>query len=235
MSCYSWQRGTITIPAAAWAKFRKGLLTKWNEKQETLFADAKRAHVAIKAAVKGKRAAARQEAMTDALHRHCGHRKSTWGWENENDERYTALFALVFAREGWSGPVTLQTPKKSALDLKPVSKDAAINLPDARVSFCNAGKTVTWDVEENNRAVEHAHEHWFAKALFAALGRIEWTRNSGGTIVGNDEYNRDRDYEGGGGNYTTHEFSAAKQKADRKAATARRSSYGTGGYYGRRY
>jgi len=215
MSKYEWERGTVTIPASEWAGFRKGLLDKWNAKQDELLTDALRAHTAVEAAAKGKRGEGRQTAMTDALYQHCGFRKDSWGWEPRNDEqmgRYEAISRLVFKREGWSGPVTLQKPKRKDLDLKAVTKDANISLPDAHVSFRNKGRTVTWDVSENNHAVERAHQHWFARALFSALGRITWTRGSGGQIVGNDEYNRDADYEGGGGNYVTREFGPVKRK-----------------------
>mgnify|MGYP006959960912 CR=1 FL=1 len=85
-----------------------------------------------------------------------------------------------------------------------------------------ATKTLVWDVSENNHAREHAHKHGFAKLVFEAFGKITWTRNSGGEIVGNDEYNRDNRESGGGGNYTTMTFSAAQQKRDKEAAQRNR-------------
>lgn len=229
MSRNEWERGTITIPAAEWAGFRKGLLTQWNAKQEELLADALRAHKAIEAAAKGKRGEGRQTAMTDALHSFCGFRQTQWGWESRSEEqqqRHEALSRLVFKRESWNGPVTLQTPKRSALDLKPLTKDADFSLSDAHIRLVNKDRTVTWSVGENNHACEHAREHWFAKVLFAALNRITWTRGSGGQIVGNDEYNRDSDYEGGGGNYVTAEYGPNVQK--RRPVT--RSFGGFSGY-----
>ncbi len=116
-------------------------------------------------------------------------------------------------------------PKKKDLELFAVSKDAEISLPDAYVGFSNKGRTVTWSVSENNRAVEHANDHWFAKLLFEKLGRITWTRGTGGKIVGNDEYNRDRDDIGGGGNYLVREYRMLTAKEKRERAAARRTSY----------
>ena len=234
MSKYEWERGTITLPSNQWAAVRKGLLSKWNAKQDEIFADAKRAYAAVKAAAKGKRGKGRQTAMTDALNRHCGGRKTEgvyWGFDGVDYERHDALSRLVFKRDGWNAPVALQTPKRKDLDTKPVSKDADICCGEASVHFRNKGRTVTWDVPENNRACESAREHWFAGALFAALNKVTWTRGSGGTIVGNDEYNRDCDYDGGGGNYTVATYSKAQQEADRKV----RASYRSTGYFGRSY
>lgn len=229
MSKYCWEEGTIKLPAKDWAAFRKGLLDAWNKGQTTLLRDAKAAHAALKAAAKGKRKG-RYEAMQDALHKHCGFTKESWGWRCPSDEthdRFTALDRLLFTNDPKAGDAwnrtKLQAPKKSDLDLKPVSKDANIHLPWASVHFRNKTREVTWSVGDNNHAVENAHEHWFAKRLFAALHRIEWTRGTGGQIVGNDEYNRECSYEGGGANYVTHEFSAEATK--RRRRYERQSSY----------
>ena len=235
MSRTDWERGTITLPSNQWAAFRKGLLSKWNAKQDEVFADANRAHAAITAAAKGKRGAARQKAMTDALYRHTRTEVGCY------TERHENLSRLVFKREGWSGPVTLQKPKRKDLDLKAISKDASITCGEAYVGFRNKGRTVHYDSGENNHAVEHAREHWFVQALFTALGKVTWTRGSGGELHGNDEYNIDsgRDYAGGGGSYVTATYSKAQQEADRKARQSYRSpSYGYGsygGYAGRRF
>jgi hypothetical protein len=77
---------------------------------------------------------------------------------------------------------------------------------DAEINFNNETKTVTWYVDENNHAREYARAHPVGRAFFSALDQISWTSRSGGVIVGNDEYNRDSDYEGGGGNYVTGSY-----------------------------
>lgn len=234
MSCYNWESGTITIPTSEWSNFRKGLLTKWNEGLLKSFEDAKAAHAACTAAAKGKRGENRQKAIEDALVAHCTERvqSSYYGYGSRtevNYDRKDRISNLILKREGWNGPFTLTAPKKSDLKLLAVSKDANIRSRDFSVHFRNETRTVTWDVSENNRAVESAHEHWFAKALFEALGKVTWTRGTGGTIVGNDEYNRDCDYAGGGSNYVAYEFSKEKQERDRKD----RARYGSYGGYGR--
>jgi hypothetical protein len=68
------------------------------------------------------------------------------------------------------------------------------------------GRTVTWSSGEGNRAVEAAHDTPLAKVFFAALDRMTWTKGSGGSFVGNDEYNEDNRDAGGGANYITSTY-----------------------------
>lgn len=231
MSCNEWERGTIKIPAGAWAKFRGDLIRAWNAKQDDLFETAAKVAAQGKAAAQGKRGKNRSKAIDAAVARACGGRLDEWGdfWGSEESrEGYEAVCRLILNTNGWGDnrTVTLKTPKKSDLDKKPVSKSCVIHLPGATVAFNNTTKSVTWDVPECNRACESARNHWFSKRLFSALSRIEWTRNSGGTIVGNNEYNCDSDDVGGGANYVVVEYrrlTAAEKRAAAKRAAQRRA------------
>lgn len=228
MSCYEWEQGTITIPAKEWSAFRKGLLTRWNERQLNLFADAQRAYKAAKAAAKGKRGKGRLDTIRSTIAQACGGKIADWGdfeptgygRDDTCHDKWDAITHLILKSTGWGKDrkVTLVAPKKSLLYIHKVSQGCTVNLPYASVTFDNMTRSVTWDVPENNHAKEHARGHWFAQALFTALGRITWTRGSGGTIIGNDEYNRDagREYAGGGGSYVTAEYSAAASKRARE-------------------
>jgi hypothetical protein len=228
MSCYNWERGTITLSAKEWSGFRKGLLEAWNKRQLELLDRAKRVHATLKAVCKGKRGKTRDAALKGAIERHIG---------REHDDGTEDLRNLVvkYDRAKHAYVLNGSQPQRKALKLFAVSKDADIRLPDADVHFRNKGRAVTWDVSENNRAVEHAHEHWFAKLLFERLGNITWTRGTGGKIIGNDEYNRDAgyDHEGGGGSYVNREYRALTAKEKREAEKRRyertRYNHGLGG------
>lgn len=204
MSKYEWERGTITLPKKEWASFRTNALKFWNEKQEEILNEALRAFEACTGAGKGQRGKNRLIAQKEALHRFCGDRKNEWGydWSSKFDRLETLLF-----KEG-----KLTKPKKSELKIVPTSKSAVLDLgfldPEtgADVSFNNETNSIYWEVEENNHAVEAANQNPFTRFLFRALSRVEWTRKTGGQIVGNDEYNRDSDYADGGGNYVTRSF-----------------------------
>lgn len=228
MSCYNWEEGTITIPKKEWSKFRTGLLKAWNEGQLATLEKAKKAHKQLSEAIKGKRGANRSRALEEAVERRFTRAERPGSCFREAVDQDVRNLIV----EDW--PVKLRAaPKKKDLDIFPVTKSATIRAEDFTVVFNNEECQVSWFVSENNRAVEAAREHWFAKKLFSALRRIKWTRGTGGKIIGNDEYNRDSYEAGGGGNYVTEEFSA---EADKRRAEAKkiysqmtRSGYRFGG------
>jgi hypothetical protein len=232
MSCNEWEAGTLIIPSAQWAKFRKGLLTEWNDHQVTVLATAKKAHKAAVAAGKGKRGEKRGSAMKAAVARICGGRIGEYGDFESNHrgghDSYDTVHGLLW--KGWGANAKFQSPQKKDLPFVAISKDASLELGDASVSFNNAGRTVRWNVYENNHAVESAKGHWFAKKFWAAISRITWTRGSGGEVRGNNEYNED-EHGHQAGSYTVATY-RMKTAADKKAAAARRNSYSS---YGRRY
>ena len=99
-------------------------------------------------------------------------------------------------------------------DHLPISKSCTIYEPNAEVTLDNDTKTIKWYVPENNHAREHAEASWLGRVVFGALNRIEWPSRgkTGGVLVGNDEYNREASYVGGGGNYVTATYGPLGKK-----------------------
>lgn len=216
MSCYEWERGTIIIPRAQWASFRKGLLTKWNEHQAAYLSEAKRAYARVKDATKGKRGAKRQQAIKASLEDACRRRIiGGYGGSEVDPDKYYRLSNVLLQWAGYDKPRKLTTPKAKDFPKVAVSKSCTLNLVDADVTFDNDTHSVTWEVDENNHACERARRHWFAEALFQALRHVTWTRGSGGKIIGNNEYNRDAGSEGGGGNYVVDTYGPETKRSRR--------------------
>jgi hypothetical protein len=94
-----------------------------------------------------------------------------------------------------------------------VSRGTTIQREDWSMTFSDPERTLFWDVSENNRAVDRARQHDFVTRVFQRLNRTKWTRNTGGVIVGNNEYNRDADYVGGGGNYVSASYGPIGDRA----------------------
>jgi hypothetical protein len=85
-------------------------------------------------------------------------------------------------------------------------------LSDFEIELNHDKRTVHWSVYEGNHACEEARRTPEARRLFKALDRIQWTRGSGGTIAGNDEYNQDCQDPGGGANYVVKYYGVPKKR-----------------------
>lgn len=207
MSCYEWEKGEIVLPKSEWANFRKTLIKEHNDRLTKTFELALQLHARIAEGSKGTRGENRvkkQQELWNELTR------------LTQDDLKHRVHELIFKAEPGKWERTVLTlPKKKDLGLLPLTSDCAINLDDASIYLRNDSQTVKWVVPENNHACEHARSHPVANRMFVLLHQVKWTRGSGGTIVGNNEYNRDSDAEYGGGNYVVERFgpeSAAEKR-----------------------
>lgn len=194
MSCYSWEFGTITLPAAEMRRLRETMRRAADRRIEELTTQTNRGWAYLRTMRPAQR------------------NKLQLGWGSEHSVltqlepealdllrvRYGAAYAKPSAKK-IREHVTVRNsgPHSGPHTTYRCGYDASITL---------AGNKVIWDVPENNHAPEHAHSHPLAHALFGFLETVAWTSRTGGEIVGNDEYNRDnRDY-GGGGNYVVRQY-----------------------------
>ena len=251
MSCYNWERGTIKIPSSEWAGLKAAVRTQFNQKQDMGYQLSILLYHHLKKALKGKR---NQSELLDPSRSILQGRLYESGFTVEPE----ALQEKGFPAHLYRGPRVRPESSDEQYDFwhqvyrsvvvkkdgkwvirKPQKKHwpAATNKTRRFEATCEADivfsddktKTVLWCVSENNRAVETARDSSLGKALFHALGKITWTRGSGCKIVGNDEYNRDDEYEGGGANYVTEEYrfkSSKELEQERQRALAyRRTSF----------
>ena len=86
------------------------------------------------------------------------------------------------------------------------NKQTKFHFDEAEIMFLIDAREVHYYSGDNNRQVERAREHEVGQLFFRLLGEITWTRGTGGQLIGNDEYNQDRDGVGGGGNYVTFTY-----------------------------
>lgn len=184
MSCYNWEEGTVKFPASEWAAFRTAIINKVNEEREKQFKLAEEAYDAIKAHAKGKRG-------FDRYRYAHGH------------QRFYDVARFITKREE---PGKLFRPKKKCFPKLPTSKSVVLHLGEATITLDNKKRALTYSSGENNRAVEHARDIPTVAFMFRLLGRVKFTARTGGQFIGNDEYNRDARYEGGGGNYVTETY-----------------------------
>lgn len=189
MSCYNWCSGTIKIPTKEWSAFRKAVIAAHNSYNERSFEIARDLHAKIKLDSKYKRNYSFYNKAFNAVYNGGLSVPSHF-----KDLIYRSLLTDDY-------PAKLKLPKK-----KDFSKATLKTSDYGYFTLNHASKSISYNVEENNRAVEEAAADPFVRRIFGQLNRMTWTRNSGGTIVGNNEYNRESEYEGGGANYVVYRF-----------------------------
>lgn len=209
MSKYGWERGTLKLPSAAWAPFKQALQAGMTKHKEQDYALALKLHAALTEQKKGKRGFDLGKAF-EAEHYATIREASFSGWSSVSKAakypfKTTEYHELKNAILGKGETPNLCKPQKKDFP-KCTSATLTFSGDSCSVYLTNATRQVTWDVEDNNRSVERAHETALGCLLFNLLAKVKWTRATGGTINGNDEYNRDNKGEDGGGNYVSHRF-----------------------------
>ena len=204
MSRYAWEHGTITLPSGQATVLRKVMTQAAESRIAALTADTNRGWDYLKSLTPAKRRAVNTwDATLDRLNE-----DAVWLLQRYDDKTRSTSWAR---------------PTQKAIRDSVVRRNKDHTGATATVFRCGSeatitlvGNTVIWDVPENNHAPERAGDSPLAAALFRYLDRVQWTSRSGGEIVGNDEYNRDCDYAGGGGNYIVRQY--GKASARRRAA-----------------
>lgn len=229
MSKYEWETGRIIIPAKEWRSFKQAVREAHDRQQALAHELAGIVYAEITRAGKGKRGFDYQTAAATELSHKLDSPTYRGNWQTlRTANRYQCLtteresiISRLFPREeGRRKPV-----KPKAKDYpKAGSKERVFRAGEARIALDDSTRAFSWNVPENNRACERAHEYAIAAAAFSALDKIKWTRGTGGTITGNDEYNRESEAEGGGANYVVYRFGPLGEAQDFTAFTHRRGT-----------
>lgn len=238
MSRNCWENGTIVIPRASWPGFKKNLRAAWNTALDQDLMVINTLHEKLKESYKGKRnvdwtAAVNAEIYKE--HPYDANRPYRVTGPTGDVYKFKVMDKWDVARllvteppkpaQGTNPAVTslnapasepfkpkLVLPKKSVLPvangktLRFYMSEASITLSDEK------SMSVEWNVSENNHAVENARATHIAGVFFKLLDKIQWTRNTGGTIAGNDEYASESRESGGGANYTTGTYGPSGTK-----------------------
>jgi hypothetical protein len=221
MSCYNWEEGTIRLPSAVYAKFRKTFVESVRVREALDFEEAAKLIEAIRTKkIQLPPLTSLTDQVQEVLELKSSVRPSGRQWVLplwKIAEVVTHDTAPVDPAKPASQPQrvarkSVKALRKTMLSLH-TSKSRSFSNDDASVVFNDEHRTVRWVVRENNRAVERARDSFLGVTLFAMLDKVEWTRASGGTIAGNDEYTRENRGAGGGSNYVTSSFGPELKKA----------------------
>lgn len=226
MSKYEWERGEFVLPSAEFASFRQAIQEAEQKRKERAFAHTQDFWKSLNRKqqtdpAEYKKALHAWEQRTSA--RTVSSRSGWSSWNAPRQDEHEAvqeayLMLSNVAEGGWvRNPATGQMERSEGKVRRIQVKD--MNYPtnrttqfeagvygDGTVTFNKEKKSVIWSVGENNHAVDTARESVVGQAFFDRLNKVRWTHGTGGVISGNDEYNRDDDNIGGGGNYCTGSY-----------------------------
>lgn len=198
MSCNNWEKASIVLPSTAVAGVKKALRDHTNAHH----AEVRQTAVALYRQIASHSPHAFRDELLNLQY---GSGSRLVPDSEARDDAFDVLDYIGY--EAANGRGTIHQPTVADIERvapRATNRTTVFGAREPVISF--EGRTVHWDVAENNRAVERAHESSLGRAFFKALGRVTFTRGTGGTGVGNDEDQRD-DYEiGGGGNYVTFRY-----------------------------
>ncbi len=189
MSNYNSEEGTIQLPKSKFAAIKKKFIADYNIIMEQELINAKDLRNHVITSNKGKRHVEYCIKMLD------------------DAERYNVSSETIFKMCDVEG-----NKKPRAVNRKIVkfanSKTMQFSLNgEGSITFDKEHKTINYYVSENNHAVEAARRSKVGRLFFRTMNSITWTNGSGGSLIGNDEYNRE---DGGGADYVTSSFGNKK-------------------------
>lgn len=219
MSNYGWESGTIKLPSAEFSRLRKAVEAADRKAKEQVFDRTQTFWKGLtrKQQTDPKAYAAAVAAYSQAGYADLSVRKNRLGWgaPDAARDRIDADTALLrdtvdklteVADFRYDPQTRARVPGKvrrvQVADMSyPTNRTTTWPVAhEGSITFDRESSSIRWATGDNNHQVEHAHDDPLAKALFAELDKVRWTRGTGGTFIGNNEHNEDAGrYEAGAG------------------------------------
>lgn len=219
MSNYEWERGEFRIPAAEWAGFKASVREAVNRQNALAFDAALKLHQKLTEKAKGNKSLdLRQAAWDEMATINVGSYYTPPKFCE--DEVFEIVESVIKDKRLANGRTQTRLAKPTKKDFPQHGNNVtAFRSIGCSLVLDNGSRTAVWNVSENNHAVDSARATALAKGMFAALGKVKWTRGTGGVILGNNEYHSDsgRYHEGGGGSFSKESFGPDKKLSSRPA------------------
>lgn len=202
MSCNAWEEGTIKLPTAEAKKVRNTLKLGVTIRSRLVYDKAQEFWKTLPAKAKRDR-----NEYLDAIQEFC--------YPDRREHAYGVLIDLsedlsTLLYKGWEHGATkarrIQQKDVQNIYGSPTGANPTFSIGyDGSISF--KGREVTYSVSDSH-GCDRPREHPVSQMLWSALAKVNWTRGSGGEILGNNEYNEEagRGQAGGGGSYVVMSF-----------------------------
>ncbi len=129
--------------------------------------------------------------LQEELERALTPRYNAWNYRQPDDSG--AKLESLRRAEGLLGvdeySHSVRAPQKKNLPLAGKT-ETRFEGPFGVATFDTKKNTLSWEAD-GNHGVEEAHAEWVWEAMDRELGKVRWTRGSGGVISGYDEYQRE--------------------------------------------
>jgi hypothetical protein len=199
---YNWERGTLTLPARAWKRFREALSQADEIRRTHLYAIASDLYALLVKSYPGIENDYAQvlvvlskpdtpcKALLERLGEFNGYNEVLAALRDKNDGR----------RMRRPAPEDFAAAKPQTLATLSVGECLG------RVILDHGRRQVSWSVYWGDRAREAARNSYYGRVFFTLLETLQWTPGTGGVLVGNDEHNQSVDGIGKGRDYVTAAF-----------------------------
>lgn len=187
------QHGEIVLPSAEFAAVRQAVQKATHEHQSKVFDETQGFWKGLTRKEQTDPAAytAALRKYMEAKHQQLHAAQSRTSWSRPAPAPFTEEFLDdVEWRLGLPHGGKPARVLKSDLPF-PTNRTTSFPAGEGSVSFDKDSNTVRWSTSENRGATDRAHDSVAGRAFFDRLKTVKWTRNTGGIIMGNNEYAAD--------------------------------------------
>jgi hypothetical protein len=220
MSCYEWEEGSVKLSVAEYSKFKKAFMSGMKDVYNKAYDNSVSIYESILSKAKGKRNIDWHDLFNSCRYRNYEVGSYFRRTETKDLDPLELAFNSMFRKKsegGYTENVRPMKPRKGDFKSAVKGKNPRFGFDEFDISFDDKNRLASWSVEENNHACEHARDHIVGDLFFNVLGKVNWTRGTGGVIVGNNEYNQD-DRSAFGGSNTINNSYGPIGKEERKRA-----------------
>lgn len=191
MSLNQWESGTFHLPAAEFSRVRKAVETAEHARAQRLFDNSQEFWKSLTAKQKRDTASFQEAARDFANAKYARSPSHPWSVLTSGDDAAVKSEQLedYLLSRSWSKGKPARVLRTVAGF--PTNRTTAFSEGDLSVAFDRESASLIWHIAENNHSVDLGNRTELARVVMRELRKVKWTRGTGGTIYGGDEYAED--------------------------------------------
>lgn len=182
MSNFGEENGEVKLPVKEWKSFRDKIYQRYNYKLSELYEIATSIWSEMKEKKKGKRNVNLISLFNEVVQNH----KLAQTTDIYDAWHFHHLIEYSLINDG-----KLTKPKKKDFAPKKASQGETLYDDELSVRFDNKTKTIHYNTQDNNHAVDRGRQSFLGSMVLKELERINYTSKTGGYFKASSEYNVD--------------------------------------------